>query len=90
MVYVKDELFPRSVIVVVREALMALGDEAIGAHLQKNGGGAGKGGAASWGSLSFILVLALGLWIQVPWEYMLTPTPVRGLAASPCHRDEGP
>lgn len=31
---------------------MALSDEAIGAHLQKNGGGAGTGGAASWGTLS--------------------------------------
>lgn len=47
MVYVKDEPFPRCIIVVIREALVALGDEAIGAHLQKNGRGAGTGVAAS-------------------------------------------
>lgn len=52
MVEVKHEPFPRCIIVVVREALMALGDEAISAHLQKNGGGAGTGGATSWDALS--------------------------------------
>lgn len=51
MVYVKDELFPRGIIVVIREALVALGDEAIGAHLEENGRGAGTGGAAP-GALS--------------------------------------
>lgn len=35
MVDVKDGSFPRLVIVVVRKALVALGDEAIGAHLRE-------------------------------------------------------
>lgn len=33
MVDIKDQPFPRCIIVVVREALVALGDEAIGADL---------------------------------------------------------
>lgn len=51
MVYVKDELFPRCIIVVVREALVALGDVPIGAHLQKDGGRSKTGG----GVVSYLL-----------------------------------
>ena len=78
MVYVKDEPFPRCIIIVVREALVALGNEAIGAHLRKNGGGAGTGQLPPGTVSPFVLVLALGLWMQVPWVYMFTPVPTSG------------
>lgn len=41
MVDIEDCLFPRCIVVVIREALVALGDEAIGTHLRKAGGETG-------------------------------------------------
>lgn len=95
MVDIKDQPFPRCIIVVVREALMALGDEAIGADLQENGGGTGTGEAASWGTLSLYPGPGPGLWMQSPWVYMLDPNPIRGLQAhlvtemKGCEQQEG-
>ena len=58
---------------------MALCDEAIGAHLWIMEEEPGLQGLPPGAVCPFVLVLALGLWIQIPWVYMLTPIPVRGL-----------
>lgn len=91
MVDVKDCSFPGLIIVVVREAFVALGDEPIGTHLQE-GGGEIRPACVSLGFLlcvcgggqgSWILVLSLGVWVQDPWKHACTQAGVRTQAPPP-------
>lgn len=76
MVGVKDRSFPGLIVVVVREAFVALSDEPVGTHLQA---GRGEIRPASvslglllcvcWGQGPCVLVLSLGVWVQDPWKH---------------------
>lgn len=79
MVYVKDEFFPRFIIIMIRKALMALGDEAVGAHLGEGwrrdtafwGGGLPPRGLTRvqvWGLVAVVRMCTRGSSCSLTWS----------------------